>query len=165
MSEVDRILDQLQRAFDGDAWHGPSLSDALDGVDARLAVERPIAGGHTIAEIVRHVTTWTREITRRLRTGIAQDLEDDDWPAVDVINDAEWESLLDALDAAHEGLVGQMTALKDADLDGVIGDVRDRAQGTGVSRYVMLHGLVQHHVYHAGQISLLRKIRPAPDRK
>jgi hypothetical protein len=132
MSEVDRILDQLQRAFDGDPWYGPSLSDALDGVDARLAVERPIA---------------------------------DDWPAVDVINDAEWESLLDALDAAHEGLVGQMTALKDADLDGVIGDVRDRAQGTGVSRYVMLHGLVQHHVYHAGQISLLRKIRPAPDRK
>ena len=39
----------------------------------------------------------------------------------------------------------------------MIGDVRDRALGSGISRYVMLHGLVQHHVYHAGQISLLRK--------
>jgi uncharacterized damage-inducible protein DinB len=157
MSEVGRILDQLQRAFDGDAWHGPSLTDALDGVDARQAVLRPIADGHTIAEIVRHVTTWTREITRRLRTGIAQDLEEADWQEVNLANDAEWHSLLDALEAAHEGLVSQMKGLTDADLDGLIGDVRDRAQGTGITRYVMLHGLVQHHVYHAGQISLLRK--------
>ena len=48
-------------------------------------------------------------------------------------------------------------ALDDAQLQDRIGDVRDRALGSGVSRYVTLHGLVQHHVYHAGQISLLKK--------
>jgi uncharacterized damage-inducible protein DinB len=157
MTEVDRILDQLQRAFDGDAWHGPSLSDALDGVDARRAVHRPIAGGHTIAEILRHTTTWTHEIARRLRTGIAQDLENPDWPEANVTSDAEWSALLDALDAAQEELVGEIEKLTDEDLNGLIGDVRDRALGSGVTRYVLLHGLVQHHVYHAGQISLLRK--------
>jgi uncharacterized damage-inducible protein DinB len=157
MPEVDRILDQLQRAFDGDAWYGPSLIDALDGVDARLAMLRPIADGHTIAEIVRHVTTWTREITRRLRTGKAHNLEEPDWHEVSLANDAEWESLVDALEAAHEGLVDQMKDLTDPDLDSLIGDVRDRPEGTGVTRYVMLHGLVQHNIYHAGQIALLRK--------
>ena len=156
-TELDRIIDQLQRAYDGDAWHGPSLSDALDGVDARQAVHRPIADGHTIAEIVRHVTTWTREITRRLRSGMAQDLEEPDWQRRAVANDEEWAALLDALDAAQEELVGEMKKLTDADLDGMIGDVRDRALGSGISRYVMLHGLVQHHIYHAGQIALLRK--------
>ena len=39
----------------------------------------------------------------------------------------------------------------------VVGDARDRALGSGVTQYVTLHGLVQHHVYHAGQISLLKK--------
>jgi uncharacterized damage-inducible protein DinB len=160
MTEVDRILDQLQRAYDGDAWYGPSVSDAIDGVDARLAVVRPIAEAHTIAEIVKHVTTWTREITRRLRTGIAQDLEEPDWQEVSVTTDDEWMAMLDALDAAHEELAGQVETLSDAELDGMIGDTRDRALGSGISRYVMLHGLIQHHIYHAGQISLLRKTQP-----
>lgn len=157
MAEVDRILDQLQRAFDGDAWYGPSLSDALDGVDARQAVRRPIADGHTIAEIVRHATVWTREIARRLRTGVAQDLEEGDWTETTVTNDDEWAAMLDALDAAQGALVDEMKSLTDADLERLIGDERDRALGSGISRYVMLHGLIQHHVYHAGQISLLRK--------
>jgi uncharacterized damage-inducible protein DinB len=157
MTEVDRIIDQLQRAFDGDAWYGPSLSDALDGVDARQAVARPIAEGHNIAEIARHATTWTREIARRLRTGIAQDLEEPDWTEVTATTDDEWAAVLDALDAAHAEIVAEIKKVTDADLEGMIGDARDRALGSGISRYVMLHGLVQHHIYHAGQISLLRK--------
>ena len=63
----------------------------------------------------------------------------------------------DAVDAANEELVQAITALDEAQLEDRIGDARDRALGSGVSRYVTLHGLVQHHVYHAGQISLLRK--------
>jgi uncharacterized damage-inducible protein DinB len=157
MAEVDRILDQLQRAFDGAAWYGPSLGDALDGVNARLAVHRPIADGHNIAEIVRHVTVWTREIARRLRTGVAEDLEEADWTETNAVTDDEWAAMLDALDAAQGALVNEMKGLTDADLERMIGDVRDRVQGTGISRYVMLHGLVQHHIYHAGQIALLRK--------
>jgi uncharacterized damage-inducible protein DinB len=157
MAEADRILDQLQRAFDGDAWYGPSLGDALDGVNARLAVHRPIGDGHNIAEIVRHVTVWTREIAKRLRTGVAEDLEDADWTETNAVTDDEWAAMLDALDAAQGALVDEMRGLADADLERMIGDVRDRAQGSGISRYVMLHGLIQHHVYHAGQIALLRK--------
>lgn len=155
--EVERIVDQLQRAFDGDAWHGPSLSEALDGVDARQAARRPIAEGHTIAEITRHAAVWTREITRRLRTGQAHDLEEPDWTETSAVTEDEWAALLDALDAAQAALVAEIRTLTGADLDGMIGDVRDRALGSGISRYVMLHGLVQHHIYHAGQIALLRK--------
>jgi uncharacterized damage-inducible protein DinB len=157
MTEVSRILDQLQRAFDGDAWYGPSLSDALDGVDARQAMHRPVADGHTIAEIVRHLTSWTREIARRLRTGVALEPEDGDWPEATVGSDDEWQALLDALDAAQTEAVSAIEKLTDADLEGMVGDGRDPALGSGISRYVMLHGLVQHDIYHAGQISLLRK--------
>jgi len=34
MTEVERIVDQAQRAFEGDAWHGPSLMAILEGVTA-----------------------------------------------------------------------------------------------------------------------------------
>ncbi len=157
MRETDRIVEQLQRAYNGDAWHGPSMRSALEGVDARQAVARPEPNRHSICEIVLHVTAWTREVTRRLRVGIAQEPADGDWPAVTVVSDGDWNAILARLDAANEELLKVIATLDEGQLDDRIGDVRDRALGSGVSRYVTVHGLVQHHAYHTGQISLLKK--------
>lgn len=162
MSEVDRIVEQLRRAYSGDAWYGPSVRSALDGVDASQAARRVVPGAHTIEEIVRHLTSWTREVTRRLHVGVAQEPEDGDWPAAGMADEGDWAEILAVLDAANEQLVHTITELTDAELDDRIGDVRDRALGSGVSRYVTLHGLVQHHVYHAGQIALLKKASSEP---
>ena len=38
MTEIERILDQLKRAYEGDAWHGPSVREALAGVTAAAVV-------------------------------------------------------------------------------------------------------------------------------
>lgn len=160
MSETQRLADELRRAYDGDPWHGPSVRAALDGVDFAAAMARPCAGGHTIGEIVLHMTAWTREVTRRLRVGTAQDPDEGDWPAVTARSDADWTAMLDALDAAHEALVGGVAALDDDRLMARIGDERNPATGGGVSRYVTLHGLAQHYAYHAGQVSLLKKATP-----
>ena len=155
--EIDRIAKQLQHAYNGDAWYGPSVRAALDGVDARQAAARAAPAAHTICEIVLHMTAWTREVTRRLRSGIAQEPELGDWPTGAVCDEGGWTAILAALDAANQELVEAIAALDDAQLQDRIGDVRDRALGSGVSRYVTLHGLVQHYAYHAGQISLLKK--------
>jgi uncharacterized damage-inducible protein DinB len=155
--ELDRITDQLQRAYNGDAWYGPSVRSALEGVDAKMATARPVAGGHTVCELVLHITSWTREVTRRLRAGVARDPEQGDWPVADVADNRAWEAIVAALHAANRDLLQTMATLDDRSLDERIGDERDRTLGSGVSRYVTLHGLVQHHVYHAGQISLIKK--------
>ena len=162
MRETDRIVEQLQRAYNGDAWYGPSMRGALEGVDARQAVARPEPNAHSICEIVLHVTAWTREVTRRLRSGVAQEPADGDWPAVTAVADSDWQAILATMDAAQEELLKVVAALDEGQLDDRIGDVRDRALGSGVSRYVTVHGLVQHHAYHAGQISLLKKARNMP---
>ena len=157
MRELDRISDELRRAYDGDAWHGPSVRAALQGVDARMATTRHVPSAHTICELVLHMTGWTREVARRLRLGIAQDPEPGDWPTAGAINDTEWKAILNAFDAAHADVLDAIAHVNDAVLDERIGDVRDPALGSGVTRYVTLHGLAQHHAYPAGQISLLKK--------
>jgi len=157
MREVDRIVDQLQRAYSGDAWHGPSVRAALDGVNHRMATARPLAPAHSISEIVQHLTAWTREVTRRLRTGVAREPEMGDWPLRELTHEADWNSVLATFEAANEELLQQIAALDDAQLSDVIADAQGRAPGSRVSRYVLLHGLVQHHAYHAGQISMLKR--------
>lgn len=160
MREIDRIIDELQRAYDGDPWHGPSVRDALEDIEAQQAAAKLSPDVHSIWELVHHMTSWTHEITRRLRLGIAQDPHDGDWPTVDPdrMDDASWEHAQEELRAAHEQLLSTLATLDDVVIDDVIGDVRDRTLGSGVSRYVTLHGLAQHHAYHAGQISILKKV-------
>ena len=112
---------------------------------------------HTICELVLHMTAWTREVARRMRLGIAQEPEAGDWPSGQPANEAEWNAIVAGFDAANLELLDVVAHLKEAVLDERIGDVRNPARGSGVSRYVTLHGLVQHHAYHTGQISLLKK--------
>jgi hypothetical protein len=40
-SESALIAEQLRRAFDGDAWHGPALLELLQDVDAATAAAKP----------------------------------------------------------------------------------------------------------------------------
>lgn len=157
MHEVTRIADQLKRAYDGDAWHGPSVRGVLEGVDAQMASARPYPAAHTICELVLHMTSWTREVARRLRDDIARDPEQGDWPVAPAIDEAGWKRLIGALDVANAELVEAVASMDEDRLMDVIGHARDRSLGSGVSRYVSLHGLVQHHAYHAGQIALLKK--------
>jgi len=66
MEETKRIADQLQRAFEGEAWHGPSLRELLAEVSAEKAASRPLALAHNIWEIVLHVAAWHGGVKRRL---------------------------------------------------------------------------------------------------
>jgi hypothetical protein len=158
MRETDRIIDELQRAVGGDPWHGPSVHAALDGVDVDVATRRPSPDVHSICELVLHMTSWTREVARRLRAGHAQDPPDGDWPRCEISTAAEWQAALAAFDAANAELVDAVASLDESRLDERIGDERDPALGSGVSRYVTVHGLAQHHAYHAGQISIVKRL-------
>ena len=54
MNEVERILDQYDRAMNGNAWHGDPVWKILDGISAEQAARRVEAQTHTIWELVAH---------------------------------------------------------------------------------------------------------------
>lgn len=180
--DIDRILDQMERAFDGDAWHGPSMRETLRGLRAHYAHERLIAGGHTIWEIVVHLEGWKKEVIRRLDGHPAGAPEKGDWPEVTSSDDAAWQGARQRLAAAHARLLEAVQKLPAHKLDELVRDerpvverlsvaelpvnddgdpfplpVRNPALGTGVTFYQMLMGCVQHDVYHTGQIAILKK--------
>src|SRR5260370_40634054 len=66
MSEATRIADQLRRAFDGEAWHGDSVFEILDGVTAAQAAGHPIKNAHGIWELVLHIAAWDGAGLRRV---------------------------------------------------------------------------------------------------
>jgi uncharacterized damage-inducible protein DinB len=156
MTEIDRIIDELSREYSGDPWHGSPLTAILDGVTAAQAAARPLPGAHSIWELALHITAWKNEVQRRIQGGPAGDPAEGDWPDVGEPSEARWRAALAALRAAHEALIAAIRDLPEARLFEPTKDPRNRPLGTGVSHYVLLHGAVQHDVYHSGQIALLK---------
>jgi uncharacterized damage-inducible protein DinB len=150
MNECQRIADQFRRAMEGDAWHGPALRELLQGVSPEMAAGRPMRGVRSIWEIVLHIAAWTEAVCRRLHGDPARLMPEEDWPAITAPTEQAWKAALDRLALAQQALVDELASLSTARLDEPI--------MPGMSSvYVTLHGVVQHHLYHAGQIALLKK--------
>jgi uncharacterized damage-inducible protein DinB len=166
-SDFDALREDLGKVYDGDPWHGSSITDVLKGVDAKTASVRSIPRGHTIWELVLHMTVWTREVTSRVR-GSAPKSPAQDWPSPESGGgEAAWRRAQDDLAAAQKDLEKAVDELEPDDLVRWIPDKRDPAADAGVTVGTLIRGLLQHHTYHEGQIGLLKKAVDTfrPDRR
>jgi uncharacterized damage-inducible protein DinB len=150
MTEIQRILDQMDRAFSGDAWHGPSLMQLLEGLRAEAASKHAVRGAHSIWELVHHVGAWNTIVRQRLEGEAVEVTPERDWPPVREASESAWRHALEALAESRASLRKVVDSLRDDQLE-------EKIAGSSVSRYAILHGVIQHDLYHAGQIAILRK--------
>jgi uncharacterized damage-inducible protein DinB len=153
LRETTRIADQLRRAFEGGAWHGDSLFEILKGVTATQAAARPIAGAHSIWELVLHIAAWDGAVRRRMAGGAVKLSGKKNFPPVLDTSEAAWRKTLEHLRQVHEELVEAVEKFPEKSLKKQV----PGKKGTHYNFYYMLQGVVQHELYHAGQIALLKK--------
>ena len=163
-SEAARLIDELTRAIEGDPWHGTPIAGLLDRVTVADASAHPIPGAHSIWEIVCHMTAWTNEVARRLAGHPAGVPLEGDWPPTSGGDQAAWHRDITRLFESHQRLVAMLQAFTDAQVLEPTTDPRDSETGSGVTRYVLAHGLAQHHAYHGGQIAMIKKALATSDR-
>jgi uncharacterized damage-inducible protein DinB len=150
MSEIERIADQLKRSFDGGAWHGPAVNEVLRDVSAAGANQRPIQNAHNIRELTLHIGAWENAALRRLNGDRAELTDEEDWAAWTDNSEEGWNRIQAELAIGHQKLLGRIGSLDESQLDQPI--------LAGMSSvYVTLHGVIQHNLYHAGQIAILKK--------
>ena len=154
----EHLADEIGRALRGDAWHGPALKELLDGITAEDAIRRPIAGAHTIWELVLHMTSWCNIARRRITGGQVEPSEGEDWPRPGPISETRWADARSALAESHERLREIVAGMSDEDLARSAPQSKRTVAG-------MLHGLTQHAAYHGGQIGILKKaLQPQQNR-
>lgn len=150
MSEITSIVDELRNIHDGDAWHGPSLKESLADVTPQQAAARPVDAAHSIWELVSHIKAWENVWRLRLEGHQATEPEEGDFPPVEEVSQQAWVHALAGLDAGHKRLLGAISELSDSALE-------ETVLGAEYSIRFLLRGAIRHHVYHAGQIALLKK--------
>lgn len=149
MGETERIARLLEQTFEGRAYYGPSVLAALEGVPAEIALRKPRWSAHSIWELVMHLTAELNYARDVIAGTAGQWVEGETtWPAVTETSDAAWQQAIQDLKKANRALVRAVKELDDTILD----KQPIRVRGPF---YVMLHGTMQHSIFHAGQISLL----------
>jgi uncharacterized damage-inducible protein DinB len=150
MSQVEFIADQLRAAFDGEAWHGPALMEILDGINAETAAAHAVPAAHSIWELVLHLATWERVISRRIQGEEFMPSDEENFPPVRQPTDSAWREAAQTLQTTHAELIRLVSAMKEDRLN-------ERVPGKDYDLRFMLTGAVQHAAYHGGQIALLKK--------
>jgi uncharacterized damage-inducible protein DinB len=149
---VRHVAGRLRRTFDGPMWHGASLREVLQEVDAELAHRRDVAGAHSIWALVRHMTVWAEIALARLDgERLAYPPAEEDWPAVsDAVLPGLWLRDVVSLGDAYGALAARVAQLEPADLLAVVPE-QDYSVAT------MLDGVIEHGVWHGGQIAMLKR--------
>jgi uncharacterized damage-inducible protein DinB len=156
-SDLEALRDDLRQIYAGEPWHGSSITDVLEGVDAEIAGRRTIANAHTIWELVLHLAVWTWEVASRVRGGNPRS-PPEDWPRQNPDGgEAAWRAALADLASAQKNIERAVDDLEPADLVRWIDDKRDPAVQTGTTVGTLLRGLLQHYAYHQGQIAILKR--------
>ena len=161
-TETVRIADQLRRALSGNAWHGSPLSELLANVNAEQAAARPVPTAHSIWELVLHIEVWAHAALGATKgTPMAKIVgTEEDWRSAGN-GAAAWTSAQASLFSTGEQLAKAIEEFGDDRLKEIV-------PGRKYDFYHLFHGIVQHSLYHGGQIALVKKaassvaaVRPA----
>jgi len=167
MSRATRLANHIERTATGPMWHGPALADVLEGVTADRARRRPVAGAHSIWELVLHITVWCDIARQRIKGQATGDpTPAQDWPTAPITvpgsdpksgsdpassdGDSDWRLAVERLGESHRQLAADVRLLDEAQLDALV-------PGLTYSVSVLLSGVVEHGTYHGGQIALLKR--------
>ena len=154
-AEADRLDDQLRRALEGEAWHGPAVLELLAGVSAAQAASHPIPGAHSIWELVLHIASDYDLVLRRLSGDGRELTAAEDWPPCPPFTEENWRRTVEDLGRLNE-------RLRQAVRDFPVERLDDRlVPESPYSAYTQFIGVTQHNLYHAGQIALLKRASAA----
>lgn len=151
MTSSRQLATHIERTVTGPMWHGPALAQVLETATAERAAAKPIAGAHSIWEIVLHVAAWADIARARLKGQSTGDPAPEvDWPPVGAASADAWRLALEGLDASYRLLAADVRELDDDRLSALV-------PGLEYTVATLLAGVVEHGTYHGGQIMLLNR--------
>jgi uncharacterized damage-inducible protein DinB len=146
-TEIDRIVRLLEKTFDKQPWYGNSIHETLSGLppDATTLHHGP---SHSIIELIVHMISWRLFVTKRLQG-------EDSFQITDELNfpkPGSWQSAIDGLNASQKELVNAIKNFPEGRLGELVPNATHK-----YTFYTLIHGVIQHDIYHLGQIAYIKK--------
>ncbi len=147
------IRTTLQGVLEQEPWFGRSVYSILAEIDANIAFKKPFPDAHSLVELLYHMNTWALFALKRLeKSNELDNTETDllDWRVLDP-SVHNWENGLQEFRSTHHRI---LELLNDAD-DSLLSETV--AYRTYNFRF-LLTGLIQHDIYHLGQVAYIKSL-------
>ncbi|OCX51286.1 hypothetical protein BEL04_14720 [Mucilaginibacter sp. PPCGB 2223] len=158
MTNSERLYNQLTTALYGHAWYGEPVYHIIDGLSFESAYETLPGASHSIAAILMHMLSWTQEVTSRMQGNIAAEPAPGDWPDVGQPGEQALQQLVSDFKLANVALLQLINDYPEDKWCTPVNDPRRIYSGYEASYEALVVGLIEHHIYHAGQIVLINKL-------
>ena len=149
---IEEIVRSLSETFEGGPWYGKSVMRKLENVPYVIGYKSCVPESHTVAQIVGHLIAWKRFAVEKLKENKEYSLEVDtqeDWPNIEVHSQKEREELKRKLVATQSEIYELLNEKNDDSF------LEEKVPGKDYNFGHLLKGLVQHDIYHIGQIGLI----------
>ncbi|MEO5600097.1 MAG: DinB family protein [Cyclobacteriaceae bacterium] len=137
----------MKQTFEKGAWHGPSVQEVLNKITLQQVFNR-LPDTHSIIELVAHMTSWRIYVTRKLSG-------DDTYKVTEELNfpqNTDRPETLRRLEESQRELISAIQKFPAAKLEEMVSNSE-----TPHNYYQLIHGIIQHDLYHGGQIMLIKK--------
>ena len=151
--EILFIITQLKDAYKGEPWFGRSIIELLEEVKESDAFIK-WNDQHSMLELLWHINNWREFTIYSLEPDEEKSMkyfEQNDWLKLDMNDKSLWAKGLIGLAETQHELINILQKQNDAILDKIVPDRKYNFRK-------LLHGLIQHHIYHLGQIAYLNKM-------
>jgi uncharacterized damage-inducible protein DinB len=148
--QIERIIENLDTVFRGDAWHGPSIMEMINSLPSEKVAQKQSFSSQTISQHIFHLLAWRSFVIEKLNENIHYSLETDEqnWGSEEDIKPENFKNLVQNLKKKHEELIVRLEKYDDALLE-------VNVPGEYYNYYKLLNGLIQHDTYHLGMIWVL----------
>ena len=149
---INELIRSLSEIFEGEPWYGQSVMRKLENVPYKIGYKTCVPESHSAAEIIAHLIAWKNFALRKLKSNNGFEIEmdsEDDWPVVEINSPEEWEDLKRELVAVQSEIYKLLEEKEnDSFLDKMV-------HGKDYNFEYLIRGIIQHDIYHLGQIGLL----------
>jgi uncharacterized damage-inducible protein DinB len=150
---ASKLVKELNEVLSGEPWYGSPVSRLLEQVDLSK-VHDWSRGPHSIADVLMHMIAWTEETNERLKGKFASEPERGDWPDPAGFS---WIELIGMFLLSNEHLKVTIVEMDEDMFDKAVNDDRYPEIAEKGTYIELIRGIIQHHIYHSGQIAIMNK--------
>jgi uncharacterized damage-inducible protein DinB len=152
--ETQYIIKSFEDTLNAQPWFGRAVYEILGEVDESKVFTKPNGTEHSMIELLWHMNTWAEFALGSLEnrtTEQMKEIEANDWRTIDP-KVQTWKKGMEQLKATHNKITELLNQKKD---DSFLSEIVPTRKFN--FRY-MLNGLIQHNIYHLGQVAYLKKM-------
>lgn len=151
--KISNYLKQFSAIYEGKPWYGRPMKQICDGISGTIAFKQPTKNAHSIAQLLAHIIYWRMPLIKNLEGDhnyVPSMESEENWKSLNKLKRFGWKNILKEFYQSQDRLIAVLSSQNDSLLKSKYSEKYTYQQ--------LIDGILQHDLYHIGQIAYLKSI-------